>query len=160
MKENADKRNSQPSTINIGDTVLVKQVKTNKQTPPFDPQPLIVTNKKESMVTASKGSMDKTRNSSFFMKVSPYIPLAPDPTEEDDIELQPSDIGKPDDKAAESNSFRPSTELQVELPCSPPIQAERPAPPVELHRRTRIPHTQRTMHNKKKPRCSETRQIY
>ncbi|GFN78654.1 Gag-Pol protein [Plakobranchus ocellatus] len=70
MKENADKRNSQPSTINIGDTVLVKQVKTNKQTPRFDPQPLIVTNKKEPMVTTSRGSMDKTRNSSFFKKVS------------------------------------------------------------------------------------------
>ncbi|GFO29557.1 hypothetical protein PoB_005606200 [Plakobranchus ocellatus] len=141
LKENADKRNSQPSTINIGDTVLVKQVTTNEQTPPFDPQPLIVTNKKESMVTASRGSMDKTRNSSFFKKVSPQIPLAPDPTEEDDIELQPFDIGTPDDRSTESNSSGPSTELQVELPCSPSIQAERPAPPVEPHRRTSVPHT-------------------
>lgn len=143
MKENADNNNSKPSTINIGDTVLVKQFKVHKQTPPFDPQPLIVTNKKESMITASRGNMDRTRNSSFFKKISPQIPLVPDLTEDDDIVLQPSDSETPAvrDKSTESNSFGPSTELQVELPCSPPKQAERPAPPAEPHCHTRVPHT-------------------
>ncbi|KAK3800530.1 hypothetical protein RRG08_066384 [Elysia crispata] len=76
MKNYADNKNSKPSNINIGDTVIVKQNKTNKQTLPFDPKPYVVTNMKGSMITASRGNTDKTRNSSHFKKVPPYIPIA------------------------------------------------------------------------------------
>ena len=76
MKNYADNKNSKPSNINIGDTVIVKQNKTNKQTPPFDPKPYVVTDMKGSMITASRGNTDKTRNSSHFKKVPPYIPIA------------------------------------------------------------------------------------
>ena len=62
-----------PSDIKPGDTVLVRQPKKNKLSTPFDPEPLVVEEKKESMVTASDGFKSITRNSSMF-KVIPKKP--------------------------------------------------------------------------------------
>lgn len=71
MKHYADtKRHSKPSSLKIGDTVLVKQEKRNKSTTPFNPEPFKIIHKKGSMVTAHKNGKDITRNSSFFKKVN------------------------------------------------------------------------------------------
>ena len=59
-------KNAKASPLSVGDTVLVKQRRTNKLSTPFDPQPLIITARKGSMVTASRGRYSITRNVSFF----------------------------------------------------------------------------------------------
>ena len=49
--------------INIGDTFLVKQPQLNKLSTPFNPTPLVVTERKGTMVTALRGDGSKvTRN--------------------------------------------------------------------------------------------------
>jgi len=67
IKAYADsKLGTRPSNIKPGDTVLVKQKKKNKLSTPFNPEPLVVEEKKGSMVTASDGFKSITRNSSMF----------------------------------------------------------------------------------------------
>ncbi|GFN80903.1 transposon ty3-g Gag-Pol polyprotein [Plakobranchus ocellatus] len=70
QKYHADKKHSNlDHKIQGGDTVLVRQQKQNKLTPPYNPAPYIVTYVRESMVTAAKGGHSITRNSSFFKTV-------------------------------------------------------------------------------------------
>jgi hypothetical protein len=64
-----------PSTIGVGDAVLLKNSNPMKSDLPFQPTPLIVTKKKGSMITAQRGDQMVTRNSSFF-KPSPRRPTA------------------------------------------------------------------------------------
>ena len=74
MKQYADNRaNVKPSTLTVGDAVLVKNPKPTKAETPFEPIPLVVTQKKGSMITARRGPQTVTRNSSFFKK-SPRPP--------------------------------------------------------------------------------------
>ena len=60
------KLGTKPNNIKQGDTVLVRQTKKNKLSTPFNPEPLVVEEKKGSMVTASDGFKSTTRNSSIF----------------------------------------------------------------------------------------------
>ncbi|XP_052775537.1 uncharacterized protein K02A2.6-like [Mya arenaria] len=67
MKSYADaKRHAKPVTFNVGDSVPVKQHKTNKFSTPFDSQPYKITKINGSMITAKRGDKSITRNSSFF----------------------------------------------------------------------------------------------
>ena len=61
------------SNIKLGDTVLVKQPKAKKLSTPFNPVPLVVEEKKKSMITASDGHKTVTRNSSMFKVVPSHI---------------------------------------------------------------------------------------
>ena len=72
MKEYADnKRYVKPSNAKEGDTVLVKRDDSKKKSDtPYDPRPLIIVEKKGSMVTAENDDGTQvTRNSSFFKNV-------------------------------------------------------------------------------------------
>jgi hypothetical protein len=63
-----------PSQFKVGDSVLVKQEKKDKLTPPFNPTPLKIKEKKGSMITAADGQNKMiTRNSSHFKKVGESI---------------------------------------------------------------------------------------
>ena len=64
-------RNVKESNFKINDTVLVKQKKLNKLTPPFNPNPYTITSMKGSMITArsNKTQSPITRNSSFFKQI-------------------------------------------------------------------------------------------
>ena len=66
-----DHTNVKTSDISVGNTVLVKQNKINKLTPPFNPDPLVVIEKKGSMITAKSSTNNKEirRNSSFFKRI-------------------------------------------------------------------------------------------
>lgn len=67
MKLYADAtRNAATSPIKLGDTVLVANNAKGKLTPPFDPRPLIIVDKKGSMLTAADHDKTVTRNSSHF----------------------------------------------------------------------------------------------
>jgi len=66
-KENTDfDRNSKPHTFQIGDLVLLKQVKRNKTTTPFDPDPYHITGINHSMITVSRAGKSYARNSSLI----------------------------------------------------------------------------------------------
>ena len=66
MKLLADNnRNARISTFSLGDTVLVKQKKLNKLSPPFNPSPHTIVQMKGSMITAKMNGTNTwvTRNS-------------------------------------------------------------------------------------------------
>lgn len=71
MKIYADlKAHAQEREIKPGEVVLMRQPKHNRFSTPYNPKPLVVEEKKGTMVTASNGSQTVTRNSSHF-KVIP-----------------------------------------------------------------------------------------
>jgi len=74
-----NKRYVKPSTIKEGDAVFVERDDSKKKSDtPYDPRPLIVMEKKGSMVTAQDADgIPVTRNSSFFKSV-PAAVLLPD----------------------------------------------------------------------------------
>ena len=51
---------------------------------PFKPEPLQITHKKGSMITAPGGGRTVTRNSSFFKKLPSNIPVHPVPSDEEE----------------------------------------------------------------------------
>lgn len=90
MKLYADsKAYIKPSTIQVGDPVLVRDPGLSKSKTPYNPVPLTVVEKKGSMVTAKRGNQRVTRNSSFF-KPAPRHPSDAETEDRDtvpDIEL-------------------------------------------------------------------------
>ena len=82
MKAYADARiHAKPSTIALGDAVLLKDTSVCRSRTPYQLDPLVVIGKKGSMITASRGGTQVTRNSSFF-KRSPCPPTGEQPAEE------------------------------------------------------------------------------
>ena len=74
MKEYADsRRHAKSSDVEAGDVVLVKQGRANKLSTPFNPEPLIVSDRKGDMVTATRSD-----GSSITRNVAMYRDL-PDP---------------------------------------------------------------------------------
>ena len=65
------KRSTKPHDLHIGDSALVKQKRSNKASPPFEPIPYTIRDIKGSMVTASRSTdlKEVTRNSSHFKKL-------------------------------------------------------------------------------------------
>ena len=55
------KKYTQPTSIQIGDLVLLKQKKTSTN-PPFDPKPFTVIGKKGSRITARRGTLIRTKD--------------------------------------------------------------------------------------------------
>ena len=101
MKTRADKKlQVRPSTIGKGDLVLVRQRRLNKLSTPFDPRPLLVTERKGTMVTAQRSGGSKvTRNASMFRQL-PYasegdLPPVEDDTD-DEMEMAAPDTAHPD----------------------------------------------------------------
>jgi hypothetical protein len=89
MKIYADrKRNVCESTISPGDTVLVKQKRENKLSPPYSPKPYVVTEKYGSMITAESGNNKITRNSSFFKPVKVEVSPIEEDSDVDDVQSQ------------------------------------------------------------------------
>ena len=60
------KMGAKQSVTKPGDTVLVKQPKKSKLTPPFNPKPGTVLERKRSMVTVQHGDRTVTRDASHF----------------------------------------------------------------------------------------------
>ncbi|KAL1467284.1 hypothetical protein MTO96_042287 [Rhipicephalus appendiculatus] len=81
----ADKRrHTKPHVLKQGESALCKQVRRNKLTPNFDPDPYVVTEVQGSKDTAVGRGKEITRNSSFFKKVQcGHKPLESDDEEED-----------------------------------------------------------------------------
>ena len=76
MKDYADtKRHAKPSDLNPGDHVLVKQPKTNKLKPLFNPKPYIIVQKKGSMIAAKNKSHYIVCSSSHFRCIPKHMPI-------------------------------------------------------------------------------------
>ena len=92
IKAYADsKLGTKPSNIKPGDTVLVRQPKKNKLSTPFNPEPLVVEEKKGSMVTASDGFKSITRNSSMFKIIPKELRAEGDRREQEEPEDLPAE---------------------------------------------------------------------
>ena len=68
-----NKSRARESSLSPGMVVLMKQPKQNKLSTPFDPNPFVVREKKETMVTASNDFKTVTRNSSQFNVIPPEM---------------------------------------------------------------------------------------
>jgi hypothetical protein len=85
MKKYSDHRqHSKTTDLKIGDTVLIRQPKKNKLTPPFNPKPSTVEARKGTMVTVKRGSKKITRNISFFKKIDNRATDTSDDEDDDD----------------------------------------------------------------------------
>jgi len=85
MKEYADKcSNAKGTDLSVGDKVLIKRPRQNKMSTPFKPEPLQITHKRGSMITAQNGERTITRNSSFFKKLPSNIPVHPVPSDQEE----------------------------------------------------------------------------
>ena len=68
-----NKSRARESSLSPGMVVLMKQPKQNKLSTSFDPNPLVVREKKGTMVTASNDFKTVTRNSSQFKVIPPEM---------------------------------------------------------------------------------------
>ena len=85
MKVHADTRfKAKPSSINVGDLVLVRQRKENKLSTHFNPSPFRVTSKKGTKITARRNGKHITRNTSHFKLIDPESKEMTDDEEQDD----------------------------------------------------------------------------
>ena len=88
MKAYADnKAHAREKSMNPGTVVLMKQPKANKLSTPFNPNPLVVKEKKGTMVTVRDGSKMVTRNSSQF-KVIPKVLMKFEKKEGEEEEIE------------------------------------------------------------------------
>ena len=120
MKVHADKHlHTRASTLQVGDTVLVKQVRQHKLTPPFDPRPLSVTSILGDMVTASRDSYNITRNVSHFKKLpnSVRVKLSePEEGEENENETMTRSQTSTESSETSSNAIHmPTNGTQVDV---------------------------------------------
>ena len=89
MKDYADtKRHAKPSDLIPGDHVLVKQPKTNKLKPLFNPKPKIIV-QKGSMITAKNKSHRIVHNSSHFRRTPKHVPIPEEGEEEEFLNPEP-----------------------------------------------------------------------
>ena len=130
MKRYADlKAYVKPSTLAVGDPVLVKDTSLRPLTP-YQPVPLTIVDKKGSMVTAQRGQQRLTRNSSFFKKA----PRPPLPAE---VELEADLI--------DDNDHEADPHIQQNTPANTPpsdsiAPQAHPHPPIRRsHRTTHLP---------------------
>ena len=98
---------AKPSNIEEGDTVLVRQPKRTKHTPPFNPNPFEVTTRRGNMIVARRGDKLTKRNVSHFKRIEAPPPDPHITSEEDNEEhmdnlptlTEPPTIPKPTDTA-------------------------------------------------------------
>ena len=127
MKCYADKRlHAEANPIAVGDTVLVTQPRLNKLSTPFNPTPLVVTERKGTMVTAQRGDGSKvTRNVSMFRSI-PQTLIQESDTRDDSCEnILPL-----------KKERSPSTGREEEIALHPPqLTISRPKRTVRLPKR-------------------------
>ena len=93
------KLGTKPSDIKPGDTVLVRQPKKNKLSTPFNPEPLVVEEKKGSMVIASDGFKSITRNSSMFKIIPKNLKAEGDRREQEDFPAEQAEVPTQDENS-------------------------------------------------------------
>ena len=107
-KQYADrKRHTKPRTIDVGDTVLVRQEKKNKLTTQFNQTLYTIINRTGSEVTArSRNNQLVRRNVSHFKKIPK--PEQFDSDTDDDIQIQPRHINIGHQQPHEDENVQPA----------------------------------------------------
>ena len=97
MKSYADKkRHACDHSLQVGDTVLIRQQNKNKLTSHYDSRPYSVTQIKGSMITAERSDHNTTRHVTFFKKISSFIPTtSKEKDDEDEDNDTPTSIIQP-----------------------------------------------------------------
>ncbi|PFX14664.1 hypothetical protein AWC38_SpisGene21155 [Stylophora pistillata] len=142
------KHSTKPQDLHIGNIALVKQKRSKKASPPFEPVPYTIRDIKGSMITASRSTdlKDVTLNSSHFKKLgSPHgyaragcqYPCRPQQepqaqVEFDDLEMHESsqptsiqpggELTNPEELST-NNNIPPSTVTIGQDPAKPPRQS-------------------------------------
>ncbi len=113
MKHYAEsRRNVKPSSLKVGDRVLMKNVvKKGKLDSKFDSNPFVVERVKGSMVEVKRGGEVKMRNSSHFRKVSVDPDLCKQEVEESEIPVENSFVENQGNSVPVGNVDRNPTEI-------------------------------------------------
>ena len=137
------KRKTKPHSLNVGDSVLVKQKKINKFSSPFNPNPLTITKIKGSMITAKSNQNESiTRNSSNFKRIrSKSNPRHNNEDNSDSLLDLPFSRSEPHSKSNNNNDSKSrsnqssrkdsSTNRSIHFPLIPDLSSEttRSTPP-------------------------------
>ena len=135
MKEYADKRrNAAYSSIQPGDTVLVKQEKANKYSTPFNPRPYEVTARKGNMITAENGEHKVTCNASKFKGISPKFQADVYTPDEEQPEIDREEVNLNADEAAENVPHKSPTKYSADVsPSRYPTRSTRNKKPALMN---------------------------
>ena len=106
------RRKTRPSNINVGDTVLVKQKKTNKFSTNFAPTAYTVVRVKGSKIVARRSSHYITRNASFFKRLTRKGEREEDESIIDQTERTPLPPQQQQQMAEPRRSTRNRTQIQ------------------------------------------------
>ena len=118
IKAYADlKLGTKSSGIKPGDTVLVRQPKKNKLSSPYSPEPLVVEERKGSMVTASDGLKSITRNSSMFKIIPKNLTAEGDRREQEELEDFPAEQAENPDPPGANDDFLRRSQRQRRPPA-------------------------------------------
>ena len=118
IKAYADlKLGTKSSGIKPGDTVLVRQPKKNKLSTPYSPEPLVVEERKGSMVTASDGLKSITRNSSMFKIIPKNLTAEGDRREQEELEDFPAEQAENPDPPGANDDFLRRSQRQRRPPA-------------------------------------------
>lgn len=130
-QEYKDKMRNGPRPLKfcVGDSVIVKQTKTNKLTPTYNPTPLKITEVRGSRITAQEinGSWAVTRDASYFRKIQ--VDVRADNADEDDASGESE--GETENENASSDTLQ--KRKQQDVPNENTEEAQRP------RRTTRMP---------------------
>ncbi len=124
MKTYRDSRvHAKTSDIAVGDVVLMKQLRQNKLTSAYNPQPLIVTDRKGSMITASNSRGPVTRNVSAYKRVN----VSPEGVEKE-LEEYPSEVvvEEKEDPEPPIVNTKPVSQPESPLQCRRSSRVSRP----------------------------------
>ena len=129
MKAYADRKSYvKPSDIAVGDTVLVKRpFNMVKGATPFEPLPLLVTDRKGTMISAESAEHSVTRNSSHFKRIPPVPVSEPVVESRDPIPFDDETEIVPSSDTSETNVPREPPEPPVETPQRPRRKCHKPA---------------------------------
>ena len=120
MKRYADKkRHARDYSLQVGDTVLIRQQEKNTLPSHYDSCPYSVIEIKGSMITAERSDHKMTRHVTFVKKISSFIPTT---SKEKEVN---------EDEDNDYNTPTPITQppLQVQQPLQqPPAPAQQPQP--------------------------------
>lgn len=125
-----ERRHTKNHTFKVGDTVLVRQPKINKYTPPFNPTPFKITKILGTKIYATQGQQVIVRNSSHFKRILTTTNCESNEAEEDEEE----DWEAPETFDPDGEIFDPDGDPQPEIVEENPLPQRGPPQEVEQQR--------------------------
>ena len=149
MKERRENRNTRESKLILGDYVLVKQMKKNKLTTPYEPIFYIVTDINGSQITARRATDDRIvcRDASHFKLCNSVINTADETAADQAPEplmrepTHPHNTQRMDDGPVKEADDQPAADVTIPEPPEMTVTGEKvPTTPVTTNRPRRTRH--------------------